>query len=48
MTRLHGMKCPVSYWVRMPDSSTDQPIEFATRAVLNSGWKLNGVPAQVT
>ena len=31
----------------MPLSSTDQPIEFCDLAVLNSGWKLNGVPLQL-
>ena len=47
VTLLHGTKWPISNWLRMPESSTDHSIEFCGLAVLNSGWKLNGVPLQL-
>src|SRR5215472_2409646 len=45
-TLLHGSKWPISNWLRMPLISTDHSILFCVLAVLNSGWKLNGVPEQ--
>src|SRR5215471_6555260 len=47
VTLLHGSKWPISNWLRMPLISTDHSIVFCALAVLNSGWKLNGVPLQL-
>ena len=43
----HGSKCPISCSISTPPSSAAHGTWFCWLAVLYSGWKLNGVPAQV-